>query len=374
MFSKLRYIFAGLIMTLALFGANDLKASQGSACLPLTGVIDGVDYTTNINAALAALLSSNSGGTVPANGCGAAPAGQVWLDTRGAFPIWRVQDGTVALGMGAIDSTNHVWMPNIGGGIATMASAATDDLCSIPQSSISISGTTPITSFGSSCGIGQAKFLNFSGVTTITYGISTILLPTSASITTKAGDQAIALYTGGGVWRLADYTRADGSPLLTTTLPSIHFAGEVIHMRIPTCPLGSVPEDGAAISRTANPALFAAYGTNWGIGDGVTTFNVPDSRGYVDRNWGSGASVDPGRVFYTTQADQIQTFSVNVLSVVEGGSGSGGFQNSGGGAFALTSLVTGNRATSAAISGRFGSETRMTNITVWNCDWTGNLP
>jgi microcystin-dependent protein len=50
---------------------------------------------------------------------------------------------------------------------------------------------------------------------------------------------------------------------------------------------GSVPPsgwlfcNGAAVSRTDYPALFAAIGTAWGVGDGSTTFNLPDGRGRV---------------------------------------------------------------------------------------------
>lgn len=38
---------------------------------------------------------------------------------------------------------------------------------------------------------------------------------------------------------------------------------------------------GQAISRTAYGALFALFGTNYGTGDGSTTFNIPDIRGRV---------------------------------------------------------------------------------------------
>lgn len=38
---------------------------------------------------------------------------------------------------------------------------------------------------------------------------------------------------------------------------------------------------GQAISRTTYAALFTAYGTTYGVGDGSTTFNVPDLRGRV---------------------------------------------------------------------------------------------
>lgn len=39
--------------------------------------------------------------------------------------------------------------------------------------------------------------------------------------------------------------------------------------------------DGRAVPRFTYAALFAAIGTTWGMGDGVTTFNIPDWRGRV---------------------------------------------------------------------------------------------
>lgn len=41
-------------------------------------------------------------------------------------------------------------------------------------------------------------------------------------------------------------------------------------------PLGWVVCDGAAIDRIVYSALFSIIGTTWGIGDGTTTFNIPD--------------------------------------------------------------------------------------------------
>ena len=61
--------------------------------------------------------------------------------------------------------------------------------------------------------------------------------------------------------------------------------------------------NGSAVSRTTYSALFAAIGTTWGIGDGATTFNLPDLRGVVPRGLDSGKGYDPGRAFATYQAD-----------------------------------------------------------------------
>jgi microcystin-dependent protein len=41
-------------------------------------------------------------------------------------------------------------------------------------------------------------------------------------------------------------------------------------------PVGYLECDGSAISRTNFPDLFATVGTTWGVGDGFTTFNIPN--------------------------------------------------------------------------------------------------
>ena len=46
-----------------------------------------------------------------------------------------------------------------------------------------------------------------------------------------------------------------------------------------TAPLGYLMCDGTAVSRTTYAALFAVVGTAYGVGDGSTTFNLPDRRG-----------------------------------------------------------------------------------------------
>lgn len=46
-------------------------------------------------------------------------------------------------------------------------------------------------------------------------------------------------------------------------------------------PAGFLLCDGSAISRTTYAALFAAIGTIWGGGDGINTFNLPDTRARV---------------------------------------------------------------------------------------------
>lgn len=51
-----------------------------------------------------------------------------------------------------------------------------------------------------------------------------------------------------------------------------------------SAPTGYLAEDGAAVSRTTYGDLFSVVGTTYGSGNGSTTFNVPDSRGYAGTN------------------------------------------------------------------------------------------
>lgn len=71
-------------------------------------------------------------------------------------------------------------------------------------------------------------------------------------------------------------------------------------------PTGWLKANGAAISRTTYASLFAAIGTTFGVGDGSTTFNVPDLRGEFIRGWDDSRGVDSGRVFGSAQTDQMQ--------------------------------------------------------------------
>jgi len=57
-----------------------------------------------------------------------------------------------------------------------------------------------------------------------------------------------------------------------------------------TAPTGYVLCDGSAVNRTTQAALFAVIGTTYGVGDGSTTFNLPDLRGRVVAGMGGSLS------------------------------------------------------------------------------------
>lgn len=97
----------------------------------------------------------------------------------------------------------------------TIASATTTDLGTITTSNIlSITGTTTITSLGSSAATtNPLYFVRFTGALTLTHNGTSLILPSAANITTVAGDTAVFKCEGSGNWRCMSYDRASGAAL-----------------------------------------------------------------------------------------------------------------------------------------------------------------
>nr|DAK17279.1 MAG TPA: tail collar fiber protein [Caudoviricetes sp.] len=85
--------------------------------------------------------------------------------------------------------------------------------------------------------------------------------------------------------------------------------GAIAYFAHTTVPYGWLKANGAAVSRTVYANLFALIGTNYGAGDGRTTFNLPDLRGEFIRSWDDGRTVDNGRVIGSWQADEFRSHS-----------------------------------------------------------------
>jgi microcystin-dependent protein len=122
----------------------------------------------------------------------------------------------------------------------------------------------------------------------------------------RGGMQAI-LQMGG--FRIANMGAAT-APTDAARLADVNAylpTGTIIMHGASAPPAGWLECDGSAVSRIGQAALFAAIGTTWGPGDGSTTFNLPDCRGYFARGWDHGAGVDPARVFASSQADAFKS-------------------------------------------------------------------
>jgi hypothetical protein len=91
-----------------------------------------------------------------------------------------------------------------------IASATQVDLGTVASHFVSITGTTTITSFGSTATVAAPIYLiKFNGALTLTHSAN-LLLPASANITTEAQDRAWCEYLGSGAWRVISYMRASG--------------------------------------------------------------------------------------------------------------------------------------------------------------------
>lgn len=85
----------------------------------------------------------------------------------------------------------------------------------------------------------------------------------------------------GPTWRL----------ISTATGIVVEEVGAIKEFAGSSLPAGYLACDGQAVSRSTYAALFAIIGTTYGAGDGSTTFNVPDSRGRVVLDDGTGSGL-----------------------------------------------------------------------------------
>jgi microcystin-dependent protein len=123
-----------------------------------------------------------------------------------------------------------------------------------------------------------------------------------------------------------------------------------------TPPTGWLECNAAAVSRTTYAALFAVIGTTFGVGNGTTTFNLPESRGEFMRGWDNARGVDTGRVFGSAQADEFEAHVHSVQPPAASDDTSSGLTTTGtGGAETITPYNTASTG---------GSETRPRNIAV----------
>jgi microcystin-dependent protein len=135
--------------------------------------------------------------------------------------------------------------------------------------------------------------------------------------------------------------------------------GKVEYFATSTPPAGYIAADGAAISRTTYARLFSVIGVQNGVGNGTTTFNVPDGRGVFIRGWDNGRGQDPSRVFAQYQADDFKSHTHDAINTNNLGSVLGRWNWADRGD---NSSDTGNQ-----VSATGGTETRPKNIALLAC-------
>lgn len=95
---------------------------------------------------------------------------------------------------------------------ADVASAATTNIGAGTGRNVNVTGTTTITAFDN-VAAGIERVTTFTGILTLTYDATKMILPGLANIVTAAGDAATWLSLGSGNWRCTDYQRAAVAPL-----------------------------------------------------------------------------------------------------------------------------------------------------------------
>jgi hypothetical protein len=103
-----------------------------------------------------------------------------------------------------------------------IASAATTDLGAADSDYVRVTGTTTITSLGSSTTRSHV-WVKFTGALTLTHNATSLILPTGANITTAAGDVAEFARISGANWQCLSYIPVSGKPIAAiarTDLPA----------------------------------------------------------------------------------------------------------------------------------------------------------
>lgn len=146
-------------------------------------------------------------------------------------------------------------------------------------------------------------------------------------------------------------TPASSATFWQAGLPGSEISGVVKAFAGVAAPAGYLLCNGAAVSRSTYAALFAVCGTNYGIGDGSTTFNIPDLRtrmpvGFLtaDPNFGTIGETG-GEVSHVLSIAEMPSHNhvTTLLTQAAGGNNvQQPSQSGGGGSYNVTSQNTGS--------------------------------
>lgn len=236
---------------------------------------------------------------------------------------------------------------------ADIADSATPAIGAAAGNTVVLNGTTTITAFDT-VQAGTQRTVIFAGARTLTHNATSLILPTGANITTAANDTADFVSLGSGNWRLTNYEKANGTPLVSINANVQSFDSSGTWTK---------PNGYSASSR----ALIQAWGPGGSGGTGVSDRGGGGGGGgaYVER-WmylselGSTETVTLGTPGASVSGDDVAgnsggntTFGSHVTAYGGGGGGrrsGGGGVGAGGGGLASAG-TTGADGTTGANGG-----------------------
>jgi len=127
-----------------------------------------------------------------------------------------------------------------------------------------------------------------------------------AVISTLADEDLVLISqsSGGGDFDSRAMTIANFKNEINITAVATPVGSVSVHTVL-TVPVGYLECNGAAVSRTTFADLFAILSVDYGVGNGSTTFNIPDYRGEFLRGWAHGSTTDPDRATRTDRGDGV---------------------------------------------------------------------
>ena len=269
---------------------------------------NGAQFRGDLNQALVAINNMNSGSTEPT----VMYAYQLWADTGSLPTLVKQRNGgnSAWITIGTLGATN--W------GLAALASPTFTGVPLAPTASAGTNTTQIATT-----AFVVSSFLPLAGGTVtgnIKLNAQSDIRFADAASTNYVALQAPATVATDLTLTLPATDGSNGQALTTNGSGALAFAtvggvpvGAVFYFAASTEPTGFLKCNGAAVPRTGQyAALFAVTGTTYGVGNGTTTFNLPDLRGEFIRGWDDGKGVDPARVFglpqgYATAKPQTTT-------------------------------------------------------------------
>ena len=254
----------------------------------------GSAFRSDLNNALAAIVSVNSGSSDPA----VMYAYQLYADTTNNLLKQRNGGNSAWITIGTLGATNWglaaLASPTFTGTPSAPTAAAGTNTTQIATTAFVVSSFLPLAG-GTVTGnikLNAQSDIRFADADSSNY--VALQAPT-----TVATDLTLTLPAADGSSGQALTTNGSGA-LAFATIGGVP-TGAVFYFAANTAPTGFLKCDGTAVSRNNYAALFAVTGTTYGVGNGNTTFNLPDLRGEFIRGWDDGRGVDASRAFGSAQ-------------------------------------------------------------------------